>query len=172
MLPGFAGAVYGRGADALAMLTGAVGVGAVVGGLFLAQRGDIKGLTRLSLTSGAAVAASALLFGMTDWFWLGVFALACSGAAMTMNGVAAQTLVQTAVAPDMRGRVLSLYGMVFRGGPAVGALIMGIASEWIGLRWPLIIGSLLVLATYVWSLRGLARMSAALEGSERASAAD
>jgi MFS family permease len=171
LLPGFAGAVYGRGADALAMLTSAVGVGAVVGGLWLAQRGDIRGLTRLSLASGAAVAASALLFGMTDWFWLGILSLGCAGVAMTMNGVSAQTLVQTAVAPAMRGRVLSLYGMVFRGGPAMGALIMGVASEWLGLRWPLVIGSLLVLATYAWSMRRLSRMSAALEGSGHASVA-
>ncbi|MBI1779352.1 MAG: MFS transporter [Proteobacteria bacterium] len=172
LLPGFAGAIYGRGADGLAMLTASVGVGAVIGGLWLAQRGHIKGLTRLSITSGAAVAASALLFSVTDWFWLGVATLGFSGAAMTMNGVAAQTLVQSAVAPAMRGRVLSLYGMVFRSGPAVGALIMGVASEWIGLRWPLALGAMLVLATYAWSFRNLTGMATALEGSERIGTAD
>ncbi len=172
LLPGFAGAVYGRGADGLAMLTAAVGIGAVIGGFWLAQRGDIKGLTRLSITSGGVVAATALLFSMTDWFWLGALMLGCSGAAMTMNGAAAQTLVQSAVQPAMRGRVLSLYGMVVRGGPAVGALIMGVASEWVGLRWPLAIGSVLALATYAWSFRKLSGMSAALEGSERVGTAD
>ncbi len=51
--------------------------------------------------------------------------------------------MQVAVDEAMRGRVLSLFGLIFRGGPALGALIMGAASELVGLQAPLAVGALL-----------------------------
>jgi len=56
---------------------------------------------------------------------------------MTITGTGAQTLIQAAVDARMRGRVMALYGMIFRAGPAVGALVMGLGSEYLGLRLPL-----------------------------------
>src|SRR5260370_14543231 len=61
---------------------------------------------------------------------------------MTITGTGAQTLIQAAVDIRMSGRVMALYGMIFRAGPAVGALLMGLASEYLGLRLPLAIGAL------------------------------
>jgi len=46
----------------------------------------------------------------------------------------------------MRGRVLSLYGLIIRGGPAIGALAMGWVADWIGLRWSVGCGAVLVVA--------------------------
>jgi predicted MFS family arabinose efflux permease len=55
----------------------------------------------------------------------------------------------------MRGRVLSLFGLIFRGGPALGALIIGVASEAFGLQAPLAIGALvgLLAAVFLWRRR-------------------
>ena len=64
----------------------------------------------------------------------------------------------------MRGRVLSLYGMVARGGPAFGALIMGAVSEFVGLRWTVAGGAALVLLLFLWAYPRRHRMAAALEG--------
>ncbi len=74
---------------------------------------------------------------------------------MVTAGVGTQTLLQTSVDEAVRGRVLSLFGLVFRSGPAIGALLMGLASEAVGLRWPLIIGALLgaVAWAIVWQRR-------------------
>jgi predicted MFS family arabinose efflux permease len=63
----------------------------------------------------------------------------------------------------MRGRVLSLYGLIFRGAPALGALMMGVASEAVGLRWPLAAGALFVLAAALWARAREGRIVAALE---------
>jgi len=68
----------------------------------------------------------------------------------------------------MRGRVLSLYGIIFRGGPAVGALIMGFASERAGLRPPLAIGALLAVLAWLWTWSARRRIREALEAPEHA----
>ena len=51
----------------------------------------------------------------------------------------------------MRGRVLGLYGLIFRGAPAIGALAAGSASAQFGLRWPVFAGALLVVAACAWT---------------------
>jgi predicted MFS family arabinose efflux permease len=63
--------------------------------------------------------------------------------------------MQTSVDDEVRGRVLSLFGLVFRSGPAIGALVMGVASERVGLRWPLAVGAMIGAAAfaYIWQRR-------------------
>jgi MFS family permease len=164
LLPGFAGDVFQSGAQGLARLSAAIGIGAILGGLFLAQRERLGGLTRINYGSGIAVAALVLLFTATDDLYLGIAIIGLGGGAMVFNGTAGQTLVQAAVAGPMRGRVLGIYGIIFRGGPALGALIMGVLSEWWGLRWPVAGGAFLALLYYAWFWRRLPEMTRALEG--------
>jgi predicted MFS family arabinose efflux permease len=163
LLPGYAGDVFARGAEGLALLTAAVGIGAVVGGLWLAGRSKLTGLTAVSNFAGLAMSVVMLLFAATQDFALGIAALALGGAALTGNGVSSQTLLQSASAPHMRGRVLSLYGVMFRGGPAVGALLMGIASEWVGLQWPLAVGAVASTIAFAVAIPKQARMAKSLE---------
>ncbi|MBT6117608.1 MAG: MFS transporter [Rhodospirillaceae bacterium] len=146
LLPGFADAVFDAGAGGLALLTSTIGAGAMLGGLWLSGRPDQRDLTRIVLLASAAQCLTLLAFVATDSLWLALPALAVAGFAMVAGGVGSQTLVQHAVAEDMRGRVMSFYGLTFRCGPALGALVMGWASEFMGLRWPLAIGAALTLA--------------------------
>ena len=152
LLPGFAADVFGRGADGLAMLSSTIGVGAILSGFWLAQRTRTIGLGRFTLLAFGAVAVAVLGFAATDRFWVGMAAATMAGVAMVMCGVGAQTLIQLTVEPDMRGRVMSLYGIIFRGGPAAGALIIGVLSELFGLRWPTAAAAVLALAfwAYIW----------------------
>jgi len=155
LLPGFADDVFGRGAGGLAWLTSAVGLGAVAGGVWLAKRGNAAGLLMIALMGGAGCGVSLLLFTGTTLFWVGVPAAAIFGCAMVASAIATQTLILRAVDDAVRGRVLSLYGVIFRGGPAVGSLIMGALSAPFGLRWPLAVsGVLCLLATaLLWRRR-------------------
>ena len=164
LMPGFAGAVFKSDAPGLAQLSAAIGIGAIIGGIFLAQRDRLIGLTRLNQVSGIAVALLVLLFTATDNIYLGMAVIGVGGSMMVMNGTAGQTLVQSAVAAPMRGRVLGLYGIIFRGGPALGALIMGVLSEWWGLRWPVAGGAILALCFYAWFARRMPEMARSLEG--------
>ena len=164
LMPGFAARVFGGGADTLALLTSTVGVGAVLSGLWVARRGG-GGLTRLVLINTLLLSFAMLAFVASDWIWLGVVSVAVAGMAMVATGVSMQTLLQMAVDGDLRGRVLSLYGIIFIGGPAAGALIMGALSESIGLRLPLAFGAILVMLMWLRTWRRRAAITEALEPS-------
>ena len=115
--------MFARGAPGLAILSSSVGIGAVAGGFWLAQPGGQARLTRVVLISSLLIALSTLGFALSTWFPAAIACVAVDGFAMVAAGVGTQTLLQTAVDERMRGRVLSLFGLIFRGGPALGALV-------------------------------------------------
>lgn len=164
LLPGFADAVFGRGAQGLAWLTAVTGLGAMAGGLWMIRRGG-RGLVRLLVLHllGSAVAIAG--FAATPLFWLGLLCLFAAGFAMVVTGVSGQTLLQGAVDPAMRGRVMSLYGVIFRGGPALGALVMGLFSAHVGLQAPVIGAALLTACYWLWAKLRQRRLAEALEGA-------
>lgn len=163
LLPGFADHVFKGGADTLATLTSTVGVGAVIGGWLLARRSGTAGLVKLVLLSTAGVSLGVLAFVATDLLWVGIVAAGALGGVMVASGVGLQTVVQLAVEPAMRGRVLSLHGLIFRGGPAIGALMMGTAGDFVGLRWPLAAGAVVGLAMVALVAMRAGRLRAAIE---------
>lgn len=150
LFPGFADAVFDEGAAGLAWLTSAVGLGAVVGGVWLARRGAASGLVIVAIVGSGWCAVSLLLFTATTAFWLAVPAMGVFGVAAVAIAIATQTLILGAVEDSIRGRVLSLYGVIFRGGPAVGSLLMGALSGPFGLRLPLAAGAVLCGLAAVW----------------------
>lgn len=162
LMPGFAAAVFQGGADTLALLSSTVGLGAVAGGLWIARRGG-GGLTRLILAMSLLAILAILAFVATDHLWLALASVALAGLALVVGAVSMQTLMQLSVEGALRGRVLSFYGIVFIGGPAAGALIIGALSDWIGLRLPLAGGALLVLLVWLWIWRRRDSIAAALE---------
>jgi MFS family permease len=151
LLPGFADAVFDRGAQGFAWLTAIVGLGAIAGGLFMLDRPPLGRLVRRVVAFVLVIAASLLAFTATKHYWLALPALFGAGFAFVVTGVGAQTLVQLRVEPGMRGRVMAIYGMVIRGGPAIGVLSMGGASELVGLRLPVAVGALLCAAAWLWA---------------------
>jgi len=155
LLPGFAADVFGRGAPGLAVLSSTIGVGAIAGGLWLARQPGQAGLPKVVLLTSILTALTILAFALCPWFWPAVVAVALAGFAMVVAGAGTQTVLQSAVEEGMRGRVLSLFGLIFRGGPALGALAMGVASEAFGLQAPLTVGALLGLlaAALLWRRR-------------------
>ena len=153
MLPGFAAEVFGRGAGALAMLTSAIGVGAVAAGLVLARRGDARGLTRATPSSVLGLVLAIPAFVSTDNFVTALVAVTVVGFCMVSTGVGTQTLVQLSVAPSMRGRVLGLHGILFRGGAGLGALLIGLISEGAGLRWSFAGAMAVLLVAWLWVSR-------------------
>jgi MFS family permease len=154
LLPGFA-ADFGRGAPGFAVLSSTIGIGAIVGGLWLAQRPADAGLPKIVLLTSILTGLAVLGFALCPWFWPAVVVVAFAGFVMVVAGAGTQTVLQTAVEERMRGRVLSLFGLIFRGGPALGALVMGVASEVFGLQAPLTVGALLGLlaAALLWRRR-------------------
>lgn len=163
LLPGFAAAVFEAGASGLAVLTSSVGAGAIVAGFWLAGVSGARSLGRAFLANTLISAIAGVLFATTSNLWIAVPLLVLNGFAMAGMGISAQTLIQITVDASMRGRVLSLFGLIFRGGPALGALVMGAASDYVGLRLPIFVGAILVLAVWLWAARRQGRMMESLE---------
>ena len=164
LLPGFADRVFGRGVDGLALLISANGLGAMAAGFWLVQRGAIAGLAALVIANLLLMACALLAFTATDIFWVAMPFLVVAGFSLVMQGVSVQTLIQTAVAGELRGRVLAVYGIVARGCPAIGALMLGGLSEHFGLRLPLAGGAAVCLVLWVWAARLRPAMDRAFEG--------
>jgi len=162
---GFADDVFGRGADGLAWLTSMLGLGALIGSVYLANRESVDGLTDLLVKSVLVFVVSLIAFTATDIFWFALICTAFSGISVVIVGVAEQTLLQAAVASDMRGRMLSLYTLIARGFPSVGALIMGALASHIGLRWPVFGGAMICLVLWIWARRRQKLMERSLEGA-------
>jgi predicted MFS family arabinose efflux permease len=93
------------------------------------------------------------------------------GFSTSSAGIAIQSSIQLATDAAMRGRVMGLYGLIFRGAPAIGALAAGMASAYLGLRSPIVMGALLVLAAGFWTYLGRERIAAALKQDDAISAA-
>ncbi|MCH8917963.1 MAG: MFS transporter [Proteobacteria bacterium] len=163
LFAGFADDVFGRGALGLAWLTSMLGVGAFTASVFLTRRAGIDGLTGLMVASMAVFAIALVGFTATDIFWFACACTAIAGFAMTTIGVAEQSLLQASVDDAMRGRILSLYTLISRGFPSIGALIMGYAASFVGLRWPVLGGAVACLVFWLWARRRQGRMAAVLE---------
>jgi predicted MFS family arabinose efflux permease len=146
LFPGFADDVFQRGAAGLSVLVSTVGLGAICGGAWMLLRPGLSGLTALVLSHTLVISLAILAFTATDQFYLALPFVFIAGIAMVITGVGAQTLIQASVEPQMRGRVMALYGMIFRAGPALGAVLMGSLSERFGLRLPLAVGAVISVA--------------------------
>lgn len=148
LLPGISDVIFAAGVDGFAALTATIGGGAILGGYWMAQR-RVTNTFDVGLI-GILVSAATIL-GL-----LNVASLQAAlpltlilGAGMVVTGVGMQTTLQFAIPEKFRGRVLSLYGVCFMGGPALGTLVMGALAEVFGLRLPIMSGALIVLVLWI-----------------------
>jgi MFS family permease len=140
----------------------------MAGGFLVAIRGRIDGLARIAVGCGILLALATAGFVATPWFPVGVVCIGAMGAATTAHGISCQTLMQNSATPAMVGRVLSLWGMITRAAPAMGALIYGAAAELFGLRIPVLIGVVICAGMWVRTWLKLNRLTLALERVEAA----
>lgn len=166
MLPPYVADLFGRDARGLATLASTMGFAALVGGTLVAVRGRLGGLTRIAVYAGLVMALATACFVATHEFAVGVVCIGIMGAATTMHGISIQTLLQSSASPMMVGRVLSLWGMITRAAPAMGALIYGMAAEVVGLQWPVLVGAALCGLAWLFTRARLPRIAPLLERGE------
>ena len=132
LMPVFAAHVHGSGADALGMMFGAVGVGALIGALFLAQRKNIIGLGRVIVIATVGFGVGLIVFTLARVFWLSLLLLVGVGCGWMVLIAASNTALQTLADNDMRGRVMSLFSMMLVGMAPFGSLLAGWAADQVG----------------------------------------
>jgi len=163
LLPGFAAQVFHSGAGGFSTLASATGAGAVLGGLWLGHRSDSLNLPLVAIMMSFGGAVAAIGVCATTTIWLAVPFVAAFGFCVSGAGIAIQTIVQLSSDRAMRGRVMGIYGLIFRGAPALGALAAGTASVHFGLRWPVVFGAFIVIATAAWIFGRHTQIAAALQ---------
>jgi MFS family permease len=135
--------VFGKGAGEYGVLGTLLAVGAVVGSLAAAKRGT-TGL-RLVMVPAIAFGVLEIGAGMLPSYTSYALSLPVLGFIQLTFITAANAMMQLTVAPEMRGRVLALYSMVFIGSKPLGAPLLGWVGEAFGARWTVIGGGLVSL---------------------------
>jgi len=132
LLPVFSGEVFAAGPQGLGLLTAGSGVGSLLGALYMAGRTSATGLPRLAFRGCLLMAASYVLFAFTPSIWLGVLLILPSGFGFMVLMPSCNTLLQLNAPDEMRGRVMSLYTMLYMGTAPFGALLAGSMAHWLG----------------------------------------
>jgi MFS family permease len=119
---------------------GASGIGALGGAFYLASRKSVLGLEKIIPFSAAIFGAGLTAFSFSRVFWLSLALMFISGLGMIIQMASSNTILQTIVDDDKRGRIMSLYAMAFLGTVPFGSLLAGGLADWIGAPNTLIIG--------------------------------
>jgi MFS family permease len=146
LMPFFADAIFHRGSAGLGYLMGAMGAGAVVGTLVLAGKTEVGGLTRVILYSSVSMGAAFLLFAASPWFYAAVAIMPFIGFSVMRQMAAANTLIQTRIPDQYRGRIMALYAMTVVGLVPFGSLGAGALAQAVGARWTFAVGGALAIA--------------------------
>jgi MFS family permease len=145
LMPIFAEEILHSGARGLGMLMGATGLGALIAALSLASRTGVKGLGTWVSRASLAFGFTLMGFAYSRHFWLSVAILICLGFTMMMQMTASNTLIQSMVPDRLRGRVMSVYSMMFMGMAPIGSYSAGVAAHKIGAPLTLAVGGILSL---------------------------
>jgi MFS family permease len=150
LMPIFASQVLHGGPHTLGLLMGASGVGALVSALSLAVRKTVLGLGRMIPIAAGSFGAGLILFGLSHVMWFSMLMMLLTGFGMMQGMAASNTIVQTLVPEDRRGRVMSYYTMAFVGMAPFGSLLAGSLAHWLGApRTVMITGSVVILGA-IW----------------------
>jgi MFS family permease len=158
LMPVFASNVLHGGPHTLGFLMAASGVGAVGGALWLASRRTVLGLGRVILVGAICFGIGQLLFASSRWLWASLLVLPVTGAALMVQLASSNTVLQTVVPEDKRGRVMSLYTMAFLGMAPIGSLVAGWLGASLGAPLAVAICGAVTLLGSAWFFRELPRL--------------
>lgn len=129
LMPVFAREVLHGGPLTMGFLTAASGTGALVGALLLAARKSVLGLGRLMALAATGFGAALIAFSFSHSIWLSMPLIAFAGFCMVTHMAGGNTILQTIVEQDKRGRVMSLFAMSFAGMAPLGSLMVGALAD-------------------------------------------
>lgn len=150
LMPIFAGKILHGGPHTLGFLMGAVGIGALISAMSLALRKTVLGLGRMIPLSTAALGAGLILFGLSRILWVSLMLMLVCGFGMMQQMAASNTIIQTIVEDNKRGRVMSFYAMAFVGMAPFGSLLAGVLAHAIGAPRTVMLSGACCIAGAAW----------------------
>jgi MFS family permease len=140
LMPIVASRILHGGAHTLGFLMAASGLGALGAGAYLASRSSVLGLGRVIVLAVAGAGAGLVGLSQSNVLWLSLMLMPIIGAGVMIEIAASNTLLQTMVDDDMRGRVMAFYTMAFVGTMPFGSLIAGAFADRFGAPTTLLVG--------------------------------
>jgi MFS family permease len=155
LMPVFANDILHGGPNTLGLLMAASGVGALTGALLLAARKSVLGLGKFIPMTAAAFGAGLIAFSYSRVLWLSLLLMVVTGLGFMVQMAASNTVLQTIVEEDKRGRVMSFYTMAFMGTAPFGSLLAGYVADRIGAPHTLLFSGLGCILAALWFARAL-----------------
>lgn len=146
LMPLFAKEIFGGDARLFGLLVGCAGGGSLLGSLYLAGRQGTDGLARLVGVAAPATGAAVALFALSPGIWMAMPVLVGLGLVLIVTVAGSNTLIQTQVSNDFRGRVMALFTMAFLGIAPLGSFSVGSLAHAFGVRPTLVACGLLTIA--------------------------
>ena len=142
LMPIFAKDIFHGGSHIFGFLMGASGVGALIGGAYLASRKSVVGLEKLIPLAAVVFGLGLVSFSLSSSFPLSIILMIITGVGMMMQTACSNTILQTISDNDKRGRVMSFYTMAFMGTAPIGSFLAGSIASMIGAPATLLIGGI------------------------------
>ena len=142
LMPVFANEILRGGPSTLGLLMAASGVGALIGAMFLAARKSVLGLGKYIPLMAGTFGAGLMAFSFSRVLWLSLLLMVVTGLGFMVQMATSNTVLQTIVDEDKRGRVMSFYTMAFMGTAPFGSLLAGSVAERIGAPQTLLFGGM------------------------------
>jgi MFS family permease len=155
LMPVFAKNILHGGSETLGFLMGAAGAGALCGAVYLAQRKTVAGLERVIPLMTGLFSLGLIGFALSRHQWLSLSLLLMAGFGLMVQMASSNSILQTIVDDDKRGRVMSFYVMCVMGTTPIGSLLAGVVANRLGAPQTLLIGGICCLAGAVLFMRKL-----------------
>lgn len=149
-LPVIARDVFGGGVDVYSELLVVSGIGAVSGALVVAWLGRLPHLGRTMLVAQGVFATLLVAFSLSTHFWLSVALLLLASGSLMVAFSLLTSLVQLTAPDELRGRVMSIYMVAFRGGMPIGSLVAGYVATVTSVPVVLAVNGVLLLVVISW----------------------
>jgi MFS family permease len=150
LLPVFASEILHGGPNTFGLLTGATGLGAFISAIVLAMRKTIVGLGKRMAITSLTFGAGLIVFAFSQFFWLSMLLMLLVGFSMMQVIASGNTILQTIVDENKRGRVMSFYTLAFIGAAPIGSLLAGALANEIGAVPTVIVCGLLCIIASLW----------------------
>jgi MFS family permease len=155
LMPIFANQTLHGGPNTLGLLMAASGVGALIGAMFLAARKTVLGLGKFIPLMAGTFGVGLVTVSFTRVVWLALVLMVVTGLGFMVQMAVSNTVLQTIVDEDKRGRVMSFYTMAFMGTAPFGSLLAGSVAEHIGVPYTLMFGGIGCVLGALWFARSL-----------------
>jgi len=163
LMPVFAKEILHGGSHTFGFLMGASGLGALSGALYLASRKNTMGLVKVIPMAACLFGLGLITFSFSRFFLLSLVLMVITGLGMMLQMASSNTIIQTIVDDDKRGRVMSFYTMAFMGTAPFGSLLAGLLASKIGAPHTIMIGGAACIAGAIIFARKLPEFKTAIQ---------